>query len=69
VKLPVALQPWSAELALLPIELALAIGPWLQHLAAGIDSGIDPRKDPVGFRNAGERGMRPVRLTPARSQK
>jgi hypothetical protein len=40
-----------------------------QHLAAGIDSGIDPRKDPVGFRNAGERGMRPVRLTPARSQK
>ena len=36
MKLPVALQPWSAELALLPIELALAIGPWLQHLAAGI---------------------------------
>jgi hypothetical protein len=40
-----------------------------QHLAAGIESGIDPRKDPVGFRNAGERGMRPVRLSPARSQK
>jgi len=40
-----------------------------QHLAAGIASGIDPRKDPVGFRNAGERGLRPVRLTPSRPEK
>jgi hypothetical protein len=39
-----------------------------QHLAAGIESGIDPRKDPVGFRAAGERGMRAVRLTPSRSR-
>jgi hypothetical protein len=40
-----------------------------QHLAAGIESGIDPRRDPVGFRNAGERGLRSVRLSPARTQK
>jgi hypothetical protein len=37
-----------------------------QHLAAGIASGIDPRKDPAGFRKAGEKALRPVRLTPAR---
>lgn len=37
-----------------------------QHLAAGVASGIDPRKDPVGFRKAGESGLRPVRLSPAR---
>lgn len=40
-----------------------------QHLAAGIASGIDPRKDPVGFRTAGERGLRPVRISPVRPQK
>lgn len=40
-----------------------------QHLAAGIASGIDPKKDPVGFRKAGESGFRSVRLTPARPQK
>lgn len=37
-----------------------------QHLAAGVASGIDPRKDPVGFRKAGENSLRSVRLTPAR---
>ena len=45
------------------------MGFYRQHLAAGIESGIDPRKDPVGFRNAGEKAMRPVRLTPSRTQK
>jgi hypothetical protein len=45
------------------------MGFYRQHLKAGIDSGIDPRKDPVGFSNAGERGLRPVRLTPAHPQK
>jgi hypothetical protein len=47
----------------------LRMGFYRQHLAAGIASGIDPRKDPVGFRNAGERGLRPVRLSPAHPQK
>jgi hypothetical protein len=36
------------------------------HLAAGVASGIDPRKDPVGFRRAGEAGLRPVRIVPSR---
>ncbi|HWU89331.1 MAG TPA: hypothetical protein VN253_18840 [Kofleriaceae bacterium] len=40
-----------------------------EHLAAGVKSGIDPRKDPVGFRKAGESGLRPVRLTPTRPPK
>jgi hypothetical protein len=40
-----------------------------QHLAAGIASGIDPRKDPVGFRAAGEKALHPVRLSPTRSQR
>ena len=37
-----------------------------QNLDAGVKSGIDPRKDPVGFRKAGESGFRSVRLSPAR---
>ena len=40
-----------------------------QHLAAGVNSGIDPRKDPVGFRKAGESGLRPVRISPTRAPK
>lgn len=35
-----------------------------QHLDAGVKSGIDPRKDPVGFRQAGERSIRSVRVAP-----
>jgi hypothetical protein len=37
-----------------------------QNLDAGVRSGIDPRKDPVGFRRAGESGFRSVRLSPNR---
>ena len=33
-----------------------------QHLAAGIKSGIDPRIDPKGFREAGEAALRSIRL-------
>ena len=33
-----------------------------QHLDAGVKSGIDPHKDPVGFRRAGEAGLRSIRL-------
>ena len=35
-----------------------------QHLDAGVKSGIDPRRDPKGFRAAGEAGLRSIRLTP-----
>jgi hypothetical protein len=33
-----------------------------QHLDAGVKSGIDPRKDPKGFRRAGETAIRSIRL-------
>jgi hypothetical protein len=39
-----------------------------QHLVAGVKSGIDPHKDPVGFSKAAERTFRAVRLTPLRPQ-
>ena len=32
------------------------------HLDAGVRSGIDPKKDPEGFRAAGESGIRTIRL-------
>jgi hypothetical protein len=33
-----------------------------QHLDAGIKSGIDPKVDPKGFREAGESALRTIRL-------
>ncbi len=33
-----------------------------QHLDAGVKSGIDPRLDPKGFRQAGEGALRQIRL-------
>ncbi len=35
---------------------------YTQHLAAGVASGIDPRKDPRGFRRAGEAALRTIRV-------
>lgn len=35
---------------------------YTQHLAAGVASGIDPRKDPNGFRRAGEAALRTIRV-------
>jgi len=35
---------------------------YAQQLDAGVKSGIDPRKDPIRFRAAGERGLRGVRI-------
>lgn len=64
-----ALAACEASREACPSWEQVRMGFYRQHLAAGIESGIDPRKDPVGFRNAGEKGMRPVRLTPARPQK
>lgn len=64
-----ALASCEAHREACPSWEELRMGFYRQHLAAGIESGIDPRKDPVGFRNAGERGLRPVRLSPVRSEK
>lgn len=33
-----------------------------QHLDAGVKSGINPRRDPIGFRAAGEGALRSIRL-------
>lgn len=33
-----------------------------EHLDAGVKSGINPRIDPTGFREAGENGIRHIRL-------
>jgi hypothetical protein len=33
-----------------------------QHLDAGVRSGIDPRRDPEGFRRAGESALRQIRI-------
>jgi len=35
-----------------------------QHLDAGVKSGINPRVDPKGFRAAGEKALRYIRLAP-----
>lgn len=35
---------------------------YARHLEGGIKSGIDPRKDPDGFRRAGEQTLRQIRL-------
>ena len=35
-----------------------------QNLDAGVKSGIDPKVDPVGFRNAGESALRHIRIGP-----
>lgn len=35
-----------------------------QHLDAGVKSGIDPHVDPKGFRDAGEKALRYIRLAP-----
>ena len=45
-----------------PAGEAMRMEIYLQHLKAGIDSGIDPRRDPAGFRHAGEAGWRTIRL-------
>jgi hypothetical protein len=35
-----------------------------QHLDAGVKSGIDPKVDPVGFRKAGQTGLRQIYIGP-----
>jgi hypothetical protein len=33
-----------------------------EHLEAGVKSGVDPKRDPKGFRAAGENAVRSIRL-------
>jgi len=39
-----------------------------QHLKAGVDSKIDPRVDPAGFRKAGEAGVRQIYIGGPKNQ-
>jgi hypothetical protein len=41
-------------------EIRMSI--YQQSLDAGVKSGIDPRRDPAGFRKAGEKGLLQIRL-------
>jgi hypothetical protein len=47
---------------------AIRLDIYLQKLKAGIDSGIDPRRDPAGFRRAGD-AIRTIRLDPKSGDK
>ncbi|MGI9332547.1 MAG: hypothetical protein ACR2RL_05255 [Gammaproteobacteria bacterium] len=59
-KLPPDLSPWSAQLEALPLDLALALGPWLKRLALAIGpmrSGARGREGEVdGFDGLTSRG-------------
>ena len=35
---------------------------YFQHLEGGVSSGVDPRRDPMAFRKAGEEALRLIRL-------
>jgi hypothetical protein len=39
-----------------------------QNLDAGVKAGIDPKLDPAGFRQAGEKALRHIRIGPAVQQ-
>jgi hypothetical protein len=39
-----------------------------QHLDAGVKSGIDPREDPKGFRDASQRTIRNIRLNKSEAE-
>lgn len=59
-ELPAALAPWAAQLAALPIDLALALAPWLGRLALalGPPSAAVPRRtgEPDGYHGVSRRG-------------
>ena len=53
----------QGEVSACPTYEAVRMRLYEQHLSAGVKSGIDPRRDPVGFRKAGESALRSIRLT------
>lgn len=59
-----AIAACEAQRASCPSADQLRMEIYQQHLEAGIQSGIDPRKDPAGFRKAGENTLRSVRVSP-----
>ena len=57
-----ALDSCHASPATCPSWEEIRLGLFHDHLDAGVQSGIDPRRDPVGFRKAGEAGLREIHL-------
>jgi hypothetical protein len=45
-----------------PTFEAVRMSLYQQHLDAGVKSGIDPHHDPIGFRTAGDKGLRSIWL-------
>lgn len=58
-----ALAACNAAAATCPSWEQLRVELYQRHLDAGVRSGIDPRKNPTGFREAGEAALRHVRVT------
>jgi hypothetical protein len=58
-------QARAADAGVCPSWEEVRMQIYQQHLDAGVKSGIDPRIDPVGFRNAGQNTLRHIRLGPA----
>jgi hypothetical protein len=57
-----ALQACHAQETACPSWEEIRMKLYEDHLDAGIKSGIDPHKDPAGFRRAGESGLRSISL-------
>ncbi|MCX5743971.1 MAG: hypothetical protein NT062_15890 [Proteobacteria bacterium] len=57
-----ALNACHANAASCPSWEEIRMSLYQQHLDAGARSGIDPRRDPRGFRRAGEAALRPIRI-------
>ena len=52
----------AGDVAACPTWEQIRMKLYQQHLDAGVKSGIDPRRDPKGFRKAGEAALRQIHL-------
>jgi hypothetical protein len=66
--LAACVQARAADSSVCPTWEEVRMQIYQQHLDAGVKSGIDPRLDPVGFRNAGQSTVRHWRIGPANVQ-
>lgn len=60
-----ALEACHAAAATCPSWEEIRMSLYQQHLDAGVKSGIDPHKDPKGFRSAAEQALRTIRIKTA----
>jgi len=57
-----AVETCTKARATCPSEDEVRMQLYASYLAAGLRSGIDPKKDPEGFRHAAQRTLRPIQL-------